>query len=232
MTSWPESTAATEVDPGLNTAVSNTEQYNTGTILVTLEELQDSAWDLDAFIGDVFGQRLYRGLAKYVSQGSSAGAFVSYLSGAVSGATSAAGASIGYADVLALWNSLDPAYESNSTWVMNSTTRGQLMGVMDGYGRPLFIPNVNGGAFDQILGRPIVLDQSLPNVGLGSKSLVLGDFKAGYTLRNVGSFTVARDPYTFLMSKGSVGFIGYGRGGSFSTNAGTNPIKYLTQKSS
>jgi len=232
LTTWPESAAATELDPALATATSNTEMYNTGVITVILEELQDSAWDLDAFISDVFGQRLYRGLAKYVSQGSSGGGFVSYLPGAVSGATSVAGASVGYADLLALWNSLDPAYEANATWVMNSTPRGQLMGVVDTMGRPLFIPSPNVGGFDQILGRKIVLDQYLPNVALSSKSIAFGDFKAGYTLRNVGQFQITRDPYTYLVTKGSIAFIGYGRGGSFSTNAGTNPIKYLTQKSS
>jgi HK97 family phage major capsid protein len=72
----------------------------------------------------------------------------------------------------------------------------------------------------------------LPNVALSSKSIAFGDFKAAYTLRNVGQFQIARDPYTYLVSKGAVAFIGYGRGGSFSTNAGTNPIKYLTQHSS
>jgi HK97 family phage major capsid protein len=232
LTTWPESAAATELDPALATATSNTEMYNTGVITVTLEELTDSAFDIDAFISDVFGQRLYRGLAKYVSQGSASGVFASYLAGTVSGATSVAGASVGYADILALWNSIDPAYESTSTWAMNSNTRGQLMGVTDSFGRPLFIPSPNVGVFDQILGRPIVLDQYLPNVGLSSKSIAFGDFKAGYTLRNVGQFQIARDPYTYLVSKGSVAFIGYGRGGSFATNAGTNPIKYLTQKSS
>jgi HK97 family phage major capsid protein len=232
LTTWPESSAASELDPSLATAQSATEMYNTGVITVTLEELQDSAWDLDAFISDVFGQRLYRGLAKYVSQGSSSGVFASYLAGGVSGATSAAGAAVGYADLLALWNSLDPAYEANALWTMNSNTRGQLMGVVDTMGRPLFIPSPNAGGFDTILGRKIVLDQYLPNVALSSKSIAFGDFKAGYTLRNVGQFQIARDPYTYLVSKGAVAFIGYGRGGSFSTNAGTNPLKYLTQRSS
>ncbi len=227
---WPEDTAATEVDPALSTATSNTEMYNTGVILVTLEELQDSYWDLDAFIRDAFGQRLYRGLAKRISQGSpGGGAYVSLWGNLTSGATSASPTAVTYADIAALANSLDPAYESNATFLMNAQTRGSLISQTDSLGRPLFIPNVNSGAFDTLLGRPVVLDQFAPNIGAGNTALAYGDFKAGYTLRNVGQFEIARDPFTYLVSKGSVAFIGYGRGGSFTTDAGTHPIKVLTQ---
>ncbi len=226
---WPEDTAATEVDPSLSTATSNTEMYNTGVILVTLEELQDSFWDLDAFIRDAFGQRLYRGLAKRVSQGSTSGAYVGVWSGLPSGATSASPTAITYADIAQLAGSLEPAYENNATWVMSSATRAGLIAQTDSLGRPLFIPNVTSGGFDTLLGRPVVIDQYAPTVAAGNTALAYGDFKAGYTLRNVGQFEIARDPYTYLVSKGAVAFIGYGRGGSFATDAGTHPIKVLTQ---
>ncbi len=198
---------------------------------MTLEELEDSYFDLDGFIKDAFGQRLYRGLAKNISQGS--GNFASYISGATSGATSAAPTAVTYLDLLALYNSIDPSYLPNSTWTMNSTTRGVLLGLLDGAGRPLFQPALsapNGvDALGTLLGRPVVLDQFAPNIAATNKAIALGDFKAGYTLRNVGSFQIARDPYTYLASKGAVAFIGYGRGGSFATDAGTHPIKTLTQ---
>lgn len=226
---WPEDTAATTVDPSLSTGTSTTEMYNTGVILVTLEELEDSYFDLDAFIRDTFGQRLYRGLAKRVSQGSTSGAFASVWSGATSGATSASPTAIGYADIAALSGSLEPEYETNATWVMNSSTRASLIAQTDSLGRPLFIPSPTSGAFDTLLGRPVVLDQYAPSIAATHTALALGNFKAGYTLRYVGQFQIARDPYTYLVSKGAVAFIGYGRGGSFNTDAGTHPIKVLTQ---
>jgi hypothetical protein len=106
--------------------------YKTGLILVTLEELSDSFFSIDRFVQDIFGQRLCRGLAKNVSQGSLSGGYASYLADAVSGATSVSGAFIEYADIVALWNTL---------------------------GRPIFIPSPSSGAFDPLLGRPVVLDQ-------------------------------------------------------------------------
>ena len=230
LTAWGEDTAASEADPTLSTITSNTDKYTTGVILVTLEELEDSYFDLDAFIRDAFGQRLYRGLAKNISQGS--GNFASYFSGATSGATSAAPTAITYADLLALYGSLDPAYLPNATWTMNSATRTALLGVTDTTGRPLFQPALsapNGAdALGTLLGHPVVLDQFAPSIAATHTPIAFGDFKAGFTLRNVGEFAIARDPYTYLFSKGAVGFIGYGRGGSYSTDAGTHPIKTLT----
>jgi HK97 family phage major capsid protein len=230
---WGEDTAATELDPALSTATSNTTKYNTGLVLVTLEELQDSYFDVEAFLRDLIGQRLYRGLAKYASQGSSDGSYVSFWSSAVSGATSASPTAIGYLDVLGLYGSIDPAYLSNSTFVMNSSTRTALLGVEDSTGRPLFQPALsapNGAdALGTLLGRPVVLDQYAPSIAATHTALAFGDFKSFYTMRNVGQFEIARDPYTYLVSKGAVGFIGYGRGGSFITDAGTHPVKVLTQ---
>ena len=233
LVAWGEDTAATPVDPTFSTAQSTTSMYTTSPILVTLEELTDSAFNLDEFIGNAFGQRLYRGLAKYLSQGDSSGAFASYFSGATSGATSASPTAIVYADLLNLYNSIDPSYLLNSTWTMNSATRGALLGVVDTTGRPLFQPALsapNGvDALGTLLGRPVVLDQFAPSIAATNKAIAFGDFKAGFTLRNVGSFQIVRDPYTYLISKGAVAFIGYGRGGSYSTDAGTHPIKVLTQ---
>lgn len=116
---------------------------------------------------------------------------------------------------------------------MNSATRGVLLGLFDSTGRPLFQPALsapNGvDALGTLLGRLVVLDQFAPNIAATNKAIAFGDFKTGYTLRNVGSFQILRDPYTYLVSKGAVAFIGYGRGGSFATDAGTHPIKVLTQ---
>jgi|SRR5579871_1229529 len=231
VTTWGEDTAASEADPLLSTANSSVDKYTTGIILVTFEELADSYFDLDQFISEAFGQRLYRGLAKNISQGT--GNFASYFAGATSGATSASPTAIVYSDLLALYNSIDPAYLGNSTWTMNSATRGTLLGITDTTGRPLFQPALaapNGAdALGTLLGRPVVLDQYAPSIAATHTAVAFGDFKAGFTLRNVGQFEILRDPYTYMASKGAVGFIGWGRGGSFATDAGTHPIKVLTQ---
>ncbi|WP_433963438.1 hypothetical protein RBB76_15415 [Tunturiibacter psychrotolerans] len=58
---------------------------------------------------------------------------------------------------------------------------------------------------------------SSPQAFATHTALAFGDFQSYYTLRsvtgNAGGFQIARDPYTYLVSKGPVAFIGYGRGG-------------------
>ena len=229
---WPEDTAATEVDPGLSTVTSTTAMYNTGAIVVTIEELQDSFFSIDSFLQDMMGQRLYRGLAKYVSQGDSTGAYQGIWANLPSGATSASPTAITFSDIAQLWGSVDPSYQINGTFLCSSLTRASLLATTDTLGRPLFTASTSAtGGFDTLLGRPVVLDQYAPSIAAGNKALAFGDFKAGVTLRNVGQFEIARDPYTYLISKGAVAFIGYGRGGSFLTDAGTHPVKVLTQHS-
>jgi hypothetical protein len=88
---------------------------------------------------------------------------------------------------------------------MNSATRGALLAVVDTTGRPLFQPALSApncaDALGTLLGRPVVLDQFAPNIAATNKAIAFGDFKAGYTLRNVGQFQIVRDPYTYLISK-------------------------------
>ena len=189
---WGEDTAATEVDPTLSlAAASNTTKYNTGVLLVTLEELEDSFFDVESFLRDLMGQRLYRGLAKYLSLGSSDGSFVSYASGALSGATSASPTAIVYNDILNLYGSIDPSYIPQSTFVMNSTTRTSLLGVVDTTGRPLFQPALSApagaDALGTLFGRPVVLDQFAPNIAATNKSLAFGDFKSYYNFATLGN---------------------------------------------
>ena len=202
-------------------------------MLVTLEELTDSYWDLEAFLRDLMGQRLYRGLVQFISKG----ALMVRLS-----LMRVVHLPLRLLRVprrlptLTSWLStaaLTLHTFTNSTFVMNASTRTALLGVLDTTGRSLFQPALSApagaDALGTLLGRPVVLDQFAPNIETTQKALAFGDFKSYYTLRNVGQFEIARDPYTYLVSKGAVAFIGYGRGGSFITDAGTHPVKVLTQ---
>jgi hypothetical protein len=49
-----------------------------------------------------------------------------------------------------------------ASWIMNSVSRGLLLGVLDSFGRPLFVPSVNTDNLDTILGRPVVISQYHP----------------------------------------------------------------------
>lgn len=226
-----EATAVSEADPTLSGVISSTDFCTTGVVKVSLAELQDSAFDLDAFIRDSFGKRYWRGVSSLITAGSGSGNVQSIVSSATVAATSAAPTAIGYADLLAVYAALDPAYIDNASWVFNSSTRAALMGVLDSTGRPLFQPALSSpsGSLDMLLGRPVVLNQYQANVAATNKAVLFGDFSSGYVFRQVqGDLSILRLNERYADS-GEVGFIGYARVGGFATDAGTHPIVALQQ---
>jgi HK97 family phage major capsid protein len=221
-----EQTVPAETDPAFTGVMTSTDEVSTGIITVSWAELQDSQFDLDSFIRTHFGIRYARGLAQLITQGNASN--VAALNTATVGTTSAAPTSIGYTDLTALYGALDPAYEPNGTWVMNSTTRAALMGILSTTGQPIFIPNPQTGAFDVLFGRPVVLNQYLANVAATNVAVQYGDFSQGYLLRSAGEFSIVRLNERFA-DKLSTGFIGYARVGGVITDAGTHPILSLKQ---
>ncbi len=232
-----ETGPVSEVDPSLSSILLNTDQCVTDMIKVTIAELQDSAFDIDKFVRDQFGKRYYRGLTSLITNGSWLGSpavaqnIQSIVTGAAAGATSASATSIAYADIVALYGALDPAYIESASFVMNAKTRAKLLAITDSLGRPLYIPNPVTGAFDRLLGCPVVINQYMPDVAAGAVALQFGDFSQGYLLRTVKpGLAIARLNERFMDTL-EVGFIGYFRAGGVVTDAGTHPIVNLTQKS-
>jgi HK97 family phage major capsid protein len=220
-----EAVQVSEADPTLSGSITQTDLLTTGVVKASIAELQDSAFDIDEFVRSCFGRRYYRGLSHQVTGGSSSGNIQSIVTSAILGVTgTGSNTSITYAEIVAMFAALDPAYIENGTWVFNSTTRGVLLAITDTLGRPLYIPNPSSGAFDQLLGRPVVIDQHMPNPTSALYPLLFGDFKEGYLLRTVKpGLAVARLNERFMDTL-EIGFIGYARAGGISTNAGTNPI--------
>jgi HK97 family phage major capsid protein len=232
-----EDTGVSESDPSISGVLSSTDFLTTGAVKVSLAELQDSAFDIDAFIRDSFGKRWFRGVNYLVTNGSSSGNVQSILGAGIvaspyssAGVQSATTATVAYGDIAGLYAALDPAYEDNASFVFNSNTRGYLLKITDSLGRPLFIPAPNAGAFDMLLGKKVVLNQAMPNVGSGNVAVQYGDFKAGYMYRPVKPGLAIFRLNELYMASGMVGFIGYARAGGVIMDAGTHPIVALTVK--
>jgi HK97 family phage major capsid protein len=199
-------------------------------VKVSTQELEDSYFDLNAWIREKFGLRYYRGLEYLITNGNGSNV-ASFVSGATLGATAVAATGPVFDDFTACYTSLDPAYENTASWAMSSTTRGYIMGLKDLYGRPLFIPSPNTGVLDHILGRPIVLNQALPSAVNVSTTqtqtgIVYGDFSQGYLLRTDGDIAIRRLDERFADTL-ETGFLAYARVGGASTDAGTHPLRTL-----
>ncbi len=225
-----EGTTVSELDPAFTGIINNVDEINTGLVVVSLAEIQDSEFDLDSFIRKIFGIRGMRKLADAVTNGTASGNFVALTSAPV-GATSASGVAIGYDDITALWGALDPAYLPNAKFAMSNLTRAYLLGIKDTLGRPLFIPNPSTGAFDKLLGHDVVLNQFLQPIAVNNVAVQFGDFAEGYLLRTAGDMSVIRMNERYI-DKGYIGFTGYMRAGGNVLDAGTHPVLSLKQAAS
>ena len=225
-----ESTSANPVvvqekDPNFAGFINNVSFMSTGEVKISLAELEDSYFDLDAWIRDAFGKRIARGLSSLIVSGSQDGNFQSIIGTAQQSVTTqtaptASAPALGYGSFVQMYSALDPAYIQDASWVMNSTTRGEILGLTDNFGRPLFVPSVNTDNLDRILGLPVVISQYHPNAVAGAAGVIqLGSLTDGYTLRTAGDVSILRLNERYA-DTGQVAFIGYHRNSGFATPVG------------
>ena len=173
------SVSLTETDPTFSSSVVNSDLFSSGIIRFSNQLLSDSDFDLKQLLSNLSASRVGRGIEKLLTLGldqsgtatpNNAG-LVNLAQVASTTATIAAG--IGWADIVATFDSLDASYLPKSIWQMSSKTRNYLLGVKDSTGRPFLVPAPNEGSLDMLLGRPIVINQSLasPTAGVFSASV-------------------------------------------------------------
>lgn len=221
-----ETTVVTEQDPSFSGFIMSTDTVAT-LVKVSLQELADSYFDLNSWLRDKFGIRYLRGLESMLTAGNGSNV-ASLVTTAHASNTTAAATGPVYEDFTACYGGLDPAYLPNGKWMMSQLSRVYVMGLLDAFNRPLFLPSPNTGTLDQILGQPIVLNQAMAATSTAAAvGVLLGDFEEGYVLRTDGDLHVMRldERYADTLE---VGFIGYTRIGGAATDAGTHPILKMT----
>jgi HK97 family phage major capsid protein len=160
-------------------------------LFLSLEFWQDSAIDLPEFLARAFGLRYARALGPTA---------VNALLSAASGTLAAAGAAgsgqagpstaIGSDDLIKLAQSLDAAYYRRSCWCMQAQTHLAIQGLRgSGSGQLVFPDARDADGHPLLLGRRVLYSPSMPVLGSGGKSVLLGDFSR-LILRLGSSMTV------------------------------------------
>lgn len=234
-------TSPAETDPQFFSKVIGVDTVTGGLVKVSFQELEDSSFDLATWLRSAFSTRYGRGLEAAITLGKDGagtqlpnfpvGGLVGLASVADTTASLADG--IGWDDITAAFAALDPAYIGPDTaWVMNSATRGYLIGLKDGFGRPYFTPDPTAdGPFSKLLGYDIVLNQSMPNMGANAQPILFGDLKKSFLLRTDGQPSLLRlnERYADTLE---VGFFLYSRIGGITKNAGVSPLTSIKQAAS
>ena len=183
---------------------------------VSVELLQDAAFDVQGLIARKLGERIARKQAvDWVTGAGTTLPFGIARSGLTADVTLAAGNAITYQKLLDIETALDPAYEQNAKWVMNKTTWQNIRAVVGSDGRPLIQEQAQAGIGQRpqrmLLGYPVVIDQAFPaNNTLSAKFAVLGDLREAYVIRRVSNLVVVVNPYSSAAS-GQVEFTAWER---------------------
>lgn len=191
-----ENTAAREGDVTFGTASLGAKKLSSKIIRVSDELLQDSGVDIEAYLAARIAQRLGRGEARYLVQGSGAGTpqQPKGLEASVTGNTNTAAIDrFTWQELLALKHSIDPAYRNGGTfrWVFNDNTLKMLSEMEDAQKRPLWLPEIVGVAPATVLNIPYVIDPAIADIGKGKKFIYCGDFNR-FIVRRVSSMTLKR----------------------------------------
>lgn len=160
--------------------------YRLPVIPVSLTLLDGSDADIQGAIVALLTEHIARGLTNLALTGGTASDGVSALVPKVVTTTAGSATAITYSDLVDLLAKVKAPHSSQgvASWVMNSATRAALMKVLDQNGRPIFIESAREGEPDRILGRPVVIDDNMPDIGAGKTPILFGDLKK-YILRIV-----------------------------------------------
>lgn len=208
-----ENTQVSEVDLAFtqNNLLAYTATSNL--VLVSLQLLQDSAFDLDSWLPKKLGQRLGRTLAAGYMNGTGTTQPTGLLPNVtltVTGGTGVTGA-FTYNNLVDTVHKIDPAYRDggNARWIMGDAALAALLKITDSYGHPLWQPTIAVTSPDFLLGYPLTIDQAVPAPALSAKSVLFGNFESAYVVRTVEGGTMLRltERYADYLQVGFFGFI-------------------------
>ena len=222
-------------------------KLSSGLVKVSIELLQDSAFDIDQWLGKRFGERLGRGLEAYFTTGNGSSqptglltaieaSGVNQVVSVGSSANDGVGAknnTIGSIDLVNLEHGVDPSYRQNARYMLHDLTLASLQSLLDKYGHPLWTPGMANNAPDMLNGYPYVINQSMPAIGSGVSggdiTMIFGDFSK-YIIRKVKDLSVMRLNELYAVN-GQVGFVSFARYDANLLDAGTHPLNILVQHS-
>ena len=117
---------------------------------------------------------------------------------------------------------LNSAYRSNATFVMNSTTTGSVRKLKDTTNQYLWHPGLQAGQPNNLLGYNVETWEDMPDIGTNNFPVAFGDFRRGYVLVDRVGLRITRDNVT---TPGFVKFYIRRREGGIVTN--NDAIKFL-----
>lgn len=207
---------------------------------VSVELLQDSAFDVQGLVSRLLGTRIARIQATHLVTGTGINEPQGITTGLTGIELADDTAGITYADLVAFIHSVDPEYRDGAMWAFNDATLKLLELIEDSNGDPIWRPfnatmatgaQGDGGKVGQtgtLLGYPYLVDQAFPDIDVDANDVnwgVFGQLREGYLIRRVKDVTLIVNPWT-RAANGQVEYTAWARMDAVQQN--TNAYVALT----
>ena len=185
--------------------------YKVATMLKVSDELlNDSVFDLEAYISKEFGRRIgaKEEEAFFTGDGKGKPTGIFNAAGGASDGVTTAAAGITFDDVMDLFYAVKSPYRKKAVWVLNDTTVKALRKLKDNNGNYIWQPSVQAGQPDMILNRPYYTSAYVPEAAAGAKVMAFGDFsyywiadRQGRSFKRLNELFAANGQVGFLASQ-------------------------------
>lgn len=199
--------------------------YKSGVMLISLQLLQDAAFDFDTIIKDALAGRFVRKQNADFTTGAGTTLPFGVVTQASSGKVGTTGQTLTviYDDLVDLFHSVDPVYRQAASWMLKDSSIQVIRKLKDSQGHPLWQPSLLAGTPDTLLDCPIVINQDVAAMAANAKSILFGNFN-NYIIRDTleMQWLVLRELYAANLQ---VGYIAFMRSDGNLISAAA-PIKY------
>ena len=203
--------------------------YRTPIVPVSLELLQDSAFDLESLLSGLLAESFGRGINYDLTRGDGKGKPKGIVEWAHACAVSPSGNGISLDALIELIKGVDSSYARHGRFMFNRNTLYSLVKIKDTTGRYIWQEGAKDGTPPTLFGKAYILNDDLDDAAAGKTSVLFGDLSK-FKIRMVKSFRVIR-LNELLAEYLSIGLFGFARVDGILLDAGTHPVHKLVHKS-
>ncbi len=183
---------------------------------VSVELLQDSAFDIEGLISRKLGMRIHRKQSVHAVTGTGVGQPLGVMASSLTSDRDLdTDDTPDYEDLVEFQDMLDEEYAPNAKWLMRKSTWSALRLAVDLNGRPLIQEanaSIQGLPQKRLLGHEVIIDEAVPAINSAADTYIMafGDFREAYVWRRVAGLVVVVNPYT-RAANGEVEFTAWER---------------------
>ncbi|MEM9059822.1 MAG: phage major capsid protein [Pseudomonadota bacterium] len=173
--------------------------------------LDDSAFDIEAWLGERIGERFLRAESDAFVKGDGVNKPTGFLTKPTVENESWTWGNIGYvatgsagdfdpnnpADALVdLVYALNAEYRAGAAFIMNSQTAAEVRKMKDNQGRFLWMDGLQAAQPPLLIGYPVLIVEAMPGIASNAHAIAFGNFRKGYTVAERPDLRILRDPYS------------------------------------